>query len=99
VRAEEAYEIGLAAELCEEGELLEVAKAVAHQCAEVPPLTFKLIKDSMYQAMEGAIRSASTADLYRLGLLEQAETTRQAHQAWRDRKAARDAVETRKEAE
>lgn len=99
VHAEEAHEIGLVAELCDESELLDVAKAVAHQCAEVPPLTYKLIKDSVYQAMESAIRAASTADLYRLGLLEQAQTTRDAHQAWRDKKASRDAVRTGKENE
>jgi enoyl-CoA hydratase/carnithine racemase len=97
VRAEEAHEMGLVAEICEEGELLEVAKAVAQQCAEVPPLTYKLIKDSMYQAMEGAIRATATGDLYRLGLLEQAQTTRAAHQAWRDRKATRDSVQAGKE--
>lgn len=87
VGAEEAHDIGLVSELCDEGEVIELAKAVARDCAEVPPLTYKLIKDSVYQAMEGVLKGAATSDLYRLGLLEQATTTRAAHQAWRDRKA------------
>jgi enoyl-CoA hydratase/carnithine racemase len=88
VLAEEAHRIGLVAELCDEGELLDVAKAVALECAEVPPLAYKLIKDSMYQAMEGALRPAAIGDLYRLGMLEQAKDTHAAHQAWRDKRAA-----------
>jgi enoyl-CoA hydratase/carnithine racemase len=88
VRADEAYQIGLVCELCDQGELLEVAKRVARECAEVPPLAYKLIKDSMYQAMEGMLRPAAISDLYRLGLLEQAKDTRAAHESWRERRAA-----------
>lgn len=86
VAAGEAERIGLVAELCEESRVIDTACSLAQSCTAAPQQAIQLMKDSMYQSMEGAIRDAAVADLYRLGLLQQTSAARQAHEAWRARR-------------
>jgi enoyl-CoA hydratase/carnithine racemase len=86
VMAEEAERIGLVAELCEENQVIETACRLAQSCIAAPREAIHLMKDSMYQSMEGAIRDAAVADLYRLGLLQQTSSVRQAHEGWRTKR-------------
>jgi enoyl-CoA hydratase len=92
VEAEEAERIGLVSAVCEDCELQEVAYAIAEECAAAPPFAVKLMKASVYQALEGELKPAAAGDLYRLGLLEQTNDVRLAHGNWR---AARQATSRR----
>src|SRR5207253_1214083 len=86
LKAEEAYRIGLAQWLVPHGELMAKAMEVAEHVAGLPPLAARLAKEAVAFGMDGSLREAANADLYRFMALELTEDKKEAHQAWRERR-------------
>src|SRR6202163_3028091 len=86
LKAEEAYRIGLAQWLVPHDELMAKAMEVAEHIAGVPPLAARLPPDDVGLGIDGSLREAANADLYRFMALELTEDKKEAHQAWRDRR-------------
>jgi enoyl-CoA hydratase/carnithine racemase len=86
LKAEEAYRIGLAQWLVPHDELMAKAMEVAEHVAGLPPLAARLAKEAVAFGMDGTLREAANADLYRFMALELTEDKKEAHQAWRERR-------------
>jgi enoyl-CoA hydratase/carnithine racemase len=86
LKAEEAYRIGLAQWLVPHGEVMAKAMEVAEHVASLPPLAARLAKEAVAFGMDGSLREAANADLYRFMALELTEDKKEAHQAWRERR-------------
>jgi enoyl-CoA hydratase/carnithine racemase len=86
LKAEEAYRVGLAQWLVPHGELMAKAMEVAEHVASLPPLAARLAKEAVAFGMDGSLREAANADLYRFMALELTEDKKEAHQAWRERR-------------
>jgi enoyl-CoA hydratase/carnithine racemase len=87
LNAQEAYRIGLAQWLVPPEALMDKAMEVAREIAELPPLAARLVKESMLRGLDiPNIADAALADVYRFSALEQTEDSRDAHQAWRERR-------------
>ena len=84
--AEEAFRIGLAQWLVPHAELMQRALSVAEHIAGLPPLSARLVKESLNEGMNIPQRDAALADLYRFAMLELTEDKAESHQAWRDRR-------------
>ena len=86
LKAEEAHRIGLAQWLVPHEALLTTAMEVAGHVASLPPLAARLAKESVAFGLDGSLREAANADLYRFMALELTEDKKESHQAWRERR-------------
>jgi enoyl-CoA hydratase/carnithine racemase len=86
LKAEEAYRIGLAQWKVPHDALMAKAMEVAEHIAALPPLAARLAKEAVAFGMDGSLREAANADLYRFMALELTEDKKEAHQAWRERR-------------
>ncbi|MFN0092499.1 MAG: enoyl-CoA hydratase/isomerase family protein [Acidimicrobiales bacterium] len=87
ITADEAYRVGLVQRVVPQSELMKLAQDYAHRLAALPPLAVRLAKESLNKGLDIAnLKDAAQADLYRFMLLGQTEDTREAHQAWRERR-------------
>ncbi len=86
LKADEAYRIGLAQWLVSHDELMAKAMEVAEHIAGLPPLAARMVKEAVAFGMDGSLREAANADLYRFVALELTEDKKEAHQAWRERR-------------
>jgi enoyl-CoA hydratase/carnithine racemase len=85
--AEEAHRVGLAQWLVPHDELVAKTTEVAAHIAAMPPLSARMVKESITHGLDVAnIKDASLTDLYRFMMLELTEDTQEAHQAWRDKR-------------
>jgi enoyl-CoA hydratase/carnithine racemase len=85
VGAEEAAAIGLVSKVSEN--YLEDACALAEQLGSLPPLAVKMAKESVYLSLEvGSLRMGAATDVYRSACLQQTSDTREAHQAWKEKR-------------
>src|ERR1700730_3202983 len=86
LKAEEAYRIGLAQWLVPHGEGMAKAMELAEHVAALPALAARPAKEAVAFGMDGTLREAANADLYRFMALELTEDKKEAHQAWRERR-------------
>ncbi len=87
LKAEEAYRIGLAQWLVPHHELAEQTAAVAQHIAELPPLSARMVKESLASGMNiPNMGDAALADLYRFMALELTEDKAEGHDAWREKR-------------
>src|SRR5690242_20870364 len=84
--AEEAFRVGLAQWLVPHGELMRQSMAIADHIAALPPLSARLVKESLNYGLNIPQRDAALADLYRFAMLELTEDKAESHQAWRERR-------------
>ena len=85
--AEEAYRIGLAQWLVPHKELMGRALEVADHIAGLPPLSVRMVKESMNRGLDiPNLADASLVDSYRFMVLEMTEDKNEAHAAWRERR-------------
>ncbi len=88
ITAEEAYRVGLVSKVVAQAELLPLARDYATRLAALPPLAVRMAKESLNKGLDIAnLKDAAQADIYRFMLLGQTEDSREAHRAWRDRRA------------
>ncbi len=89
IDAAEAYRIGLAQWLVPHAELMDQAMKVADDIAALPPLAARLAKESLTKGLDiPSIRDASEVDVYRFMALSQTEDSKEAHDAWRQKRKA-----------
>jgi enoyl-CoA hydratase/carnithine racemase len=89
IDAQEAYRIGLAQWLVPHAELIERTLKIAGDIAELPPLATRLAKESLTKGLDiPNIQDASEVDVYRFMALSQTEDSKEAHNAWRERRKA-----------
>ncbi len=86
LKADEAYRVGLAQWVVPHENLMEKALEVANHIAALPPLAARLAKEAVAFGLDGSLREAANADLYRFMALELTEDKKEAHQAWRERR-------------
>jgi enoyl-CoA hydratase/carnithine racemase len=87
IDAAEAYRIGLAQWLVPHAELMGRALEVADDIAAQPPLAARLAKESLTKGLDiPSIRDASEVDVYRFMALSQTEDSKEAHEAWRQKR-------------
>lgn len=87
VTAEEGLAIGLVSSISSDEGLDQMAREVASELAGLPPLAYKLTKESLYTAMErGPLGAVASADRYRLGMLQRTDDLAEAHEAWREKR-------------
>ncbi|NKC10932.1 MAG: hypothetical protein GKR94_01620 [Gammaproteobacteria bacterium] len=85
--ADEAYRIGLAQWLVEHGELDAKTMEVAEHITALPPLSTRMVKESLSHGMNiGNLSDAALTDLYRFMVLELTEDKAEGHDAWRERR-------------
>lgn len=85
--AEEAYRVGLAQWLVPHEDLPSKTAEVAAHIASLPPLSARLVKESISSGMNiPNIGDASLADLYRFMALELTEDKAEGHEAWREKR-------------
>jgi enoyl-CoA hydratase/carnithine racemase len=89
IDAQEAYRIGLAQWMVPHAELMDRAMKVAEDIAALPPLASRLAKESLNKGLDiSNIRDASEVDIYRFMALSQTEDSKEAHNAWREKRTA-----------
>lgn len=89
IDAAEAYRIGLAQWLVPHAALMDQAMKVADDIAALPPLAARLAKESLTRGLDiPNIQDASEVDVYRFMALSQTEDSKEAHDAWRQKRAA-----------
>lgn len=89
IDAAEAYRIGLAQWLVPHAELMDRALQVADDIAGLPPLAARLAKESLTKGLDiPNIQDASEVDVYRFMALSQTEDSKEAHEAWRQKRKA-----------
>jgi enoyl-CoA hydratase/carnithine racemase len=87
IDAAEAYRIGLAQWIVPHEKLMQRALEIADDIAALPPLSARLVKDSLTKGLDiPNIKDASEVDIYRFMALTQTEDTKEAHQAWREKR-------------
>ncbi len=87
ITAAEAYRVGLVNKVVPLPELLPLAYDYARRLAALPPLAVRLAKESLNKGLDiASLKEAAQADLYRFMLLGQTEDSREAHQAWREKR-------------
>jgi enoyl-CoA hydratase/carnithine racemase len=90
IEAQEAYRVGLVSRVVPNSELLSTAKKIATRIASLPPIAVMMAKRSLNEALDiGNLKLAAQSDIYRQLLLYQTEDTREAHQAWREKRPPR----------
>ena len=89
IDAAEAYRIGLAQWLVPHADLMARALQVADDIAALPPLAARLAKESLTKGLDiPNIQDASEVDVYRFMALSQTEDSKEAHNAWREKRNA-----------
>lgn len=87
ITAAEAHRVGLANRVVPLPELLPLAHDYARRLAALPPLAVRMAKESLNKGLDiASLKEAAQADIYRFMLLGQTEDSREAHQAWRERR-------------
>ena len=87
ITAAEAYRVGLVNKIVPLPELLPLAYDYARRLAALPPLAVRMAKESLNKGLDiASLKEAAQADLYRFMLLGQTEDSREAHQAWREKR-------------
>ncbi|BAT59457.1 2,3-dehydroadipyl-CoA hydratase [Variibacter gotjawalensis] len=87
ITAAEAYRTGLAQWLVPHDQLMAQAMSVAEDIAALPPLSSRLVKESLNKGLDiPNIKDASEADVYRFMVLSQTEDSKEAHLAWREKR-------------
>ncbi len=87
ITAAEAYRVGLVNKVVPLPELLPLAYDYARRLAALPPLAVRMAKESLNKGLDiASLKEAAQADLYRFMLLGQTEDSREAHQAWREKR-------------
>lgn len=85
IDAKEAYRIGLAQWLTSDAELMDKARQVAAEIAEMPPLAVRMVKESMVRGQDiASLDDAALVDLYRFRALEETDDSIEAHASWRE---------------
>lgn len=85
--AAEAYQAGLVNKVVPLPELMPLAYDYARRLAALPPLAVRLAKESLNKGLDiASLKEAAQADIYRFMLLAQTEDSREAHQAWREKR-------------
>jgi enoyl-CoA hydratase/carnithine racemase len=87
ITAAEAYRVGLANKVVPLPELMPLAYDYAKRLAALPPLAVRMAKESLNKGLDiASLKEAAQVDIYRFMLLGQTEDSREAHQAWRERR-------------
>jgi enoyl-CoA hydratase/carnithine racemase len=87
VKAEEAHRIALAQWLVPHSELMQKAMEIAQHIADQPPLTTRLVKESLNLGLEmPSADLAAHVDMYRFFALEGTEDKKEGHAAARERR-------------
>jgi len=87
IDAWEAHRVGLVSQVVPNSDLLVAANKLASRIASLPPIAVVMAKRSLNEALDiGNMKVAAQTDIYRQLLLYQTEDTREAHQAWRDKR-------------
>ena len=87
ITAAEAYRVGLVNKVVPLPELLPLAYDYAKRLAALPPLAVRMAKESLNKGLDiASLKEAAQVDLYRFMLLGQTEDSREAHQAWREKR-------------
>ncbi len=87
ITAAEAYRVGLVNKVVPLPELMPLAYDYARRLAALPPLAVRMAKESLNKGLDiASLKEAAQADLYRFMLLGQTEDSREAHQAWREKR-------------
>src|SRR3546814_12491296 len=85
LKAEEAYQSGLAQWLVPHEQLMERAFEIAGRIASLPPLAARLAKESLVRGLDaGTLANAALAAVYRASVPERPEDAKEAHRAWRE---------------
>lgn len=85
MKAEEAFQAGLAQWLVPHGALMAEVAAIAEHLAGMPPLALRLAKESLNRGLDtGNVADASYVDLYRFMALSMTEDAKESHAAWRE---------------
>ena len=88
ISAAEAHRVNLVNRVVPLSELRSLAADYARRLAALPPLAVGLAKESLNRGLDMALGNAANADIYRFMLLGQTEDSKEAHEAWRARRAA-----------
>lgn len=87
IDAQDAYRVGLVSRVVPQPELMPTAREIATRIASFPPISVRLAKQSLNEALDiGALEAASQADIFRQLLLYQTEDRKEAHEAWREKR-------------
>jgi enoyl-CoA hydratase/carnithine racemase len=87
ITAAEAYRVGLVNKVVLLSELLPLASDYARRLAALPPLAVRMAKESLNKGLDiASLKDAAQVDIYRFMLLGQTEDSREAHQAWREKR-------------
>ena len=87
ITAAEAYRVGLVNRVVPLPELMPLAQDYARRLAALPPLAARMAKESLNKGLDiASLKEAAQADIYRFMLLGQTEDSREAHQAWREKR-------------
>lgn len=87
ITAAEAYRVGLVSKVVPLPELMPLAHDYAQRLAALPPLAVRMAKESLNKGLDiASLKEAAQADIYRFMLLGQTEDSREAHQAWREKR-------------
>lgn len=87
ITAAEAYRVGLVNKVVPLPELMPLAQDYARRLAALPPLAVRMAKESLNKGLDiPSLKDAAQADIYRFMLLGQTEDSREAHQAWREKR-------------
>lgn len=87
LKADEAYRIGLAQWVVPHDNLMQKAMEVAEHISAHPPLSSRLMVESLNQGMDMPdLSDSALLDLYRFLALEGTADTRESHLAWRERR-------------
>jgi enoyl-CoA hydratase/carnithine racemase len=87
ITAAEAYRVGLVNKVVPLPELMPLAQEYARRLATLPPLAVRMAKESLNKGLDiPSLKDAAQADIYRFMLLGQTEDSREAHQAWREKR-------------
>ena len=90
LKAEEAYQHGIAQWLVPHAELKAKTQEIAEHIAGLPPLAVSLMKESLQRGMDiPNIQDSSLTDAYRFLVLELSKDKEEAHKAWREKRKPR----------
>lgn len=85
VKADEAYRIGLAQWVVPHEDLMKKAMEVAEHIAGHPPLSARLVRESLNQGINMPhLTDAALLDQYRFLALEGTEDKKESHRAWKE---------------
>jgi enoyl-CoA hydratase/carnithine racemase len=87
LKAADALQQGLAQWVVPHDALMDKAFEIAGRIAQLPPLAARLVKESLIRGLDaGSLSNAALGDVYRVSVLERSEDTKEAHNAWREKR-------------